>query len=163
MGQTIVKDKVVELHFTLKNKAGEQIDSSHGQSPLAYLHGHRNLIPGLEKELQGCKVGDKKNVVIEPSEGYGEIDESLRMDIPLDQFPKDEQIEAGMQFQGTSNDGQTIVFVVNEVHDDHVAVDGNHPLAGATLHFDVEVVGVRDATDEELQHGHVHEPGGHHH
>jgi len=163
MAETITKDKVVELHFTLKNKAGQQIDSSRGQSPLTYLHGHRNLIPGLENALQGCKIGDKRQVTLEPKEAYGEVDEGLKMNIPLDQFPKGEKITPGMQFQGTNTDGQVIVFVVESLHSDHVTVDGNHPLAGNTLYFDVEVVGIRDATDEELTHGHVHEPGGHHH
>lgn len=158
----IAKNAVVQIHYTLKNDAGEVLDSSDGSDPLAYLQGHGNLIAGLEKALEGKKVGDSLTVSIPPEEGYGVRDESLIQDVPRSAFEGIPKIEAGMQFHADSNHGPRTV-TVTKVAGDTVTVDGNHPLADQTLHFAVDIVEVRAATKEELSHGHVHGPGGHHH
>jgi len=158
----IAKDSVVQIHYTLKNDAGDVLDSSQGSDPLAFLQGHGNLISGLENALEGKRAGDKLNVSIAPADGYGLRDESLIQDVPRSAFQGIDQVEVGMQFHADSNHGPRLV-TVTKVSDKTVTVDGNHPLADQTLHFDVQVVEVRAATDEELTHGHVHGPGGHHH
>ncbi len=158
----ITDDSVVSIHYTLKNDAGEVIDSSSGSDPLAYLQGHGNLIPGLERELIGKQVGDKLSVRIAPADGYGELDASLIQEVPRTAFPGVDNIQVGMQFQAQSNHGPRTVTITKLVGDS-VTVDGNHPLAGQHLNFAVEVTEIRAATQEELSHGHVHGPGGHHH
>lgn len=147
--------KVVHIHYTLKNDDGELIDKSATDSPLGYLHGHGNLIPGLEGALTGLSPGDTRSVQVAPSDGYGERSEALVQDVPIGAFQGVESIEPGMRFQAETDSGPHPVVVV-EVADDVVTVDGNHPLAGETLHFDVEVERVREATAEEIDHGHVH-------
>ncbi len=156
---TISAKKVATIHYTLKNEQGEVLDSSEGQEPLAYLQGYQNLVPGLEKELEGKAVGDKLSVVVPPEEGYGETDPQLFQELPKDMFGGIDKIEVGMEFHAETADGPQIVEVV-EVEEDTVTINGNHPLAGMDLHFDVEVIEIRDATEEELQHGHVHSAGG---
>ena len=158
----IAKDHAVQIHYTLKNDAGEVLDSSEGADPLAYLQGHGNLIAGLEKALEGKRAGDVLNVSIAPEDGYGVHDASLIQDVPRSAFRGIESIEVGMQFQAESNHGPRSV-TVTKVTAEVITVDGNHPLADQTLHFDVKIVDVRAATEEELSHGHVHGPGGHHH
>jgi FKBP-type peptidyl-prolyl cis-trans isomerase SlyD len=158
----IAKDAVVTLHYTLKNDAGETLDTSAGGDPLAYLQGNGNLIPGLERALEGKKAGDKLSVKISPSDGYGELDKALVQQVPRRSFKGIANIQVGMQFQVQTPEGPRAVTVTNVVGD-MVTVDGNHPLAGQNLNFDVEVTDVRTATEEELSHGHVHGPGGHHH
>jgi FKBP-type peptidyl-prolyl cis-trans isomerase SlyD len=158
----IAQDKVVLIHYTLTNEAGETLDSSAGGDPLAYLHGQGNIIPGLEKALDGKQAGDKLTVRVEPADGYGVRDEALVSQVPRRQFGGT-NVQPGMQFHAQTSQGHTRVVTVQRVQGDMVTVDGNHPLAGEVLHFDVEVAEVRDATEEELQHGHVHGPGGHHH
>lgn len=159
----MIKDgKVVELSYVLKNDQGEELDSATSASPLAYLHGHGQIIPGLEEALEGLKVGDSKQVTIPPKDAYGEFNPDLRMKIERKHFPQNAKIEAGMQFVADMGGGH-VPFTVHKVEDEFVFVDGNHPLAGQTLHFNVEVVSLRDATAEELEHGHAHGPGGHHH
>jgi FKBP-type peptidyl-prolyl cis-trans isomerase SlyD len=158
----IAKDAVVTMHYTLKNDAGETIDSSAGGDPLAYMQGNGNLIPGLEKALEGKTVGDKVSVKVAPSEGYGEFDKSLVQQVPRRSFKGIANVQVGMQFQVQSPQGPRAVTVTHVVGD-MVTVDGNHPLAGQNLNFDVEITDVRAATEEELSHGHVHGPGGHHH
>jgi len=158
----IAKNAVVQIHYTLKNDAGEVLDSSQGSDPLAYLQGHGNLIAGLEQALEGKLAGDKLNVSIAPENAYGVRDESLIQDVPRSAFQGIDQVEVGMQFNADSNHGPRLV-TVTKVSDKTVTVDGNHPLADQTLHFDVQVIEVRTASDEELSHGHVHGPGGHHH
>ena len=158
----IAKDAVVVIHYTLKNDAGEVLDSSQGAEPLAYLQGHGNLIPGLEKALEGKVGGDALDVSIAPEEGYGVRDEALIQDVPRSAFKGIDTVEVGMQFHADSNHGPRLV-TVTQVSDSTVTVDGNHPLADQTLHFAVQVVEVREASAEELSHGHVHGPGGHHH
>ncbi len=158
----IAKNVAVQIHYTLKNDAGEVLDSSEGAEPLAYLQGHGNLIPGLEKALEGKRAGDILNVSISPEDGYGVRDESLIQDVPRSAFQGVPSIETGMQFQAESNHGPRSV-TVTKVTADIITVDGNHPLADQTLHFDVKIIDVRAASKEELSHGHVHGPGGHHH
>ncbi|MCU0975420.1 MAG: peptidylprolyl isomerase [Steroidobacteraceae bacterium] len=158
----IAEDKVVSIHYTLKDSAGTVLDASAGSEPLAYLHGAGNIIPGLENALEGKKSGDKLSVTVEPSQGYGERDERLVQAVPRSAFKGIDQLAPGMQFQAQGPQGTRLV-VVTHVATDVVTVDANHPLAGQTLHFEVEIAEVRDATSEELEHGHVHGPGGHHH
>lgn len=160
----IADDKVVAFHYTLTNEAGQTIDSSHQrEEPLTYLHGHGNIIPGLEKALVGKEDGDKLDVTVTPEEGYGERNDSLIQDVPISAFEgADDNLQPGMQFQAETEAGQRI-FTITAVEGDQVTVDGNHPLAGETLNFDVQITEVRDASDEEKEHGHVHGPDGHEH
>ncbi|WP_455235082.1 FKBP-type peptidyl-prolyl cis-trans isomerase [Thiogranum longum] len=154
--------KVVTLNYTLTDKDGNIIDKSTDNS-FAYLHGANNIIPGLENALSGKKAGDNLNVSVTPDEAYGERDEAKTQDVPRNMFPEDAEIQPGMQFHAQGPNGEMIVVTVVNIEDDTVTVDGNHPLAGVHLNFAVEVVNVRDASQEELEHGHVHGPGGHHH
>jgi len=154
--------KVVFIHYTLTNEEGEKIDSSDGHEPLAYIHGHGNIIPGLENALMGKTAGDKIKVTIPPEEAYGTRDEELIQSVPIDAFHGVDEILPGMQFHTDTPDGAQLVTVVG-VRGNEVILDGNHPMSGLTLNFDVEVTEVREATEEELAHGHVHGPGGHHH
>ena len=158
----IADDKIVLIHYTLTNLDDEVMDSSDGGEPLAYLHGKGNIVPGLEKELLGKQAGDKVNVEVSPEEGYGELNEELIQEVDRAAFEGVEAIEVGMRFMAQTAWGQQPV-VVTAVTEESVIVDGNHPLADQTLKFDVEVIEVRDASEEELQHGHAHGAGGHHH
>ena len=158
-----IADKtVVSIHYTLTNALGETIDSSVGQDPLVYLQGAQNIIPGLENALAGKAVGDALQVTVEPAEGYGEIRDELIQEVDRSAFQGVDDIDVGMQFMAQTPWGEQPVTVV-KVEGDQITLDGNHQLAGETLNFDVEVVEVRDATAEEVEHGHVHGPGGHHH
>ena len=159
----IKKDSVVSLSYTLKNENGEELDRSESATPLAYMHGHGQIVPGLEDVLEGLAIGDKKEVTVTPQEGYGEVQPQLKIKVSRNKFPADVNIEPGMQFSSKMEDGREIPFTVQAIEDGAVMLDGNHLLAGETLHFSVEVVEVRPATTEELQHGHVHGAGGHHH
>ncbi len=145
----IAKDKMVSIHYTLKDVEGNQLDSSVGSTPLDYIHGYGNLITGLERELEGKSVGDKIHVQIEPKDAYGEFDSKLIMDVPRDRFDTAEEITVGMPFQVMTPQGPIIVRVT-EVSKDNIKIDGNHELAGKELVFDVEIMNVRDATEEEL-------------
>ena len=158
----IEDNKVVQMHYHLTDENGTVLDSSKGREPLSYIQGIGNIIVGLEKEMADKIVGDKLNVVVIPSEGYGERDEKLVQVVPKSGFQGDEELTVGMQVQVGTQDGQAIATVA-QIEGEDVTLDVNHPLAGATLTFDVEVVDVRDATEEELEHGHVHDPGGHQH
>jgi FKBP-type peptidyl-prolyl cis-trans isomerase SlyD len=158
----VAKHKVVSINYTLKDDAGAVLDSSTGGDPLAYIHGIGNLVPGLERELEGKQAGDKLKVSIAAQDGYGERDAELVQQVPKRMFDGANAIEPGMRFHAMGEGGVRVVTVTRVVGD-MVTVDGNHPLAGQTLHFDVEVMAVRDATREELDHGHVHGPDGHHH
>ncbi|GAA4652214.1 peptidylprolyl isomerase [Kistimonas scapharcae] len=158
---TISDQKAVLIHYTLKNDQGEVLDSSAGHPPLAYLHGAGNIIEGLENALVGKQAGDKLQVTVEPAEAYGEYDENLVQEVPMESFAGIETIEPGMQFHAEGPFGPQIV-TVTAVTEESVVVDANAPLAGETLHFDVEVVEVRDATKDELEHGHIHGEGCNH-
>jgi FKBP-type peptidyl-prolyl cis-trans isomerase SlyD len=158
----ITQNKVVSIHYTLTDKSGEILDTSKGRGPLAYLHGRGNLITGLEKELEGKKEGDKLNITVPPEEAYGARDENLIRQVPRSAFKEVEDLQPGMRFQSKTESG-TEIFTVSKVEDEKVTIDSNHPLAGEALTFDVKVADVREATEEEVSHGHVHEPGGHNH
>ena len=160
---TIKDNLAVSIDFTLKNAKGEVIDSSDGREPLAYLHGFQNIIPGLEKELTGKQIGDNLQVTVEPADAYGEFNPEMTQVVPRSAFEGVEGIEPGMQFQTQGPDGEIQMITVTEVKGDDITVSGNHPLAGETLHFDVTVKEIREATAEELEHGHVHTPGHEHH
>ena len=159
----ISNGKVVELSYSLTDSDGEVLDRADAKEPFTYLHGASQIVPGLETALEGLKKGDKKKVVIEPAEGYGDEDPELKMIVNRTQFPKDVELEVGLQFEANSPTGEGVVFTVEAIEGDKVHIDGNHPMAGVTLHFDVEVLNVRDATKEELSHGHAHGAHGHHH
>ncbi len=158
----ITADRVVTIHYTLKDDGGAVLDSSAGGEPLAYIQGHGNLVSGLEKALEGKQGGNTLAVVVAPAEGYGKRDEALIQRVPKRALQGAGDIKKGMQFQARTEDGMRL-FTVTAVIGDMVTLDGNHPLADQTLHFDVEVLSVREATTEELEHGHVHGAGGHHH
>ncbi|HYO08752.1 MAG TPA: peptidylprolyl isomerase [Tepidisphaeraceae bacterium] len=155
----VAKDKVVEIDYTLTGDNGQVLDSSQGREPLAYLHGAGNIIPGLESALEGKNPGDQLNVQVPPDQAYGNRDERMVQAVPRNSFQGIQQIEPGMQFQANTPGGPRVITVVG-VEGDQVTVDANHPLAGQTLNFDVKVVGIRDATDEERTHGHAHGAGG---
>ena len=159
---SITHDQVVSIHYTLRDEAGEIIDSSPAGEPLAYLHGHGNLVPGLERELAGKGVGDKLQVTLSPADGYGEHDPKLVQQVPRRALKGIANLRVGMRLQAQSDGGGHAV-TVSRIAGDLVTLDGNHPLAGKKLHFEVEVAEVRAATGTELSHGHVHGPGGHHH
>ncbi len=154
----IAPNTVVSFDYTLTNDAGETLDTSADQGPMAYLHGHEQIIPGLETAMDGRKTGDSFSVTIEPEDGYGSRREELVQTVPRSAFEGVEHIEAGMSFQAEGPQGPMLVTVA-EVSEDAVTVDGNHQLAGTTLHFDIAVTEVRAATEQELEHGHVHADG----
>jgi FKBP-type peptidyl-prolyl cis-trans isomerase SlyD len=158
----VAADSVVLIHYTLKDDQGQVLDSSAGGDPLAYIQGHGNLVPGLEKALEGKSAGDRVEVTVAPADGYGTRSEELVQRVPKRQLQGSGEIHKGMQFRAQTDEGLR-VFTVTAVVGDMVTLDGNHPLADQTLHFDVEITDVRAATEEELEHGHVHGPGGHHH
>lgn len=159
----ISTNSVVLIDYTLTNDQGNVIDTSSGREPLAYLQGHQNIISGLESALEGKSAGDRVQVSIAPADGYGERDESLSQSVPRQMFEDADKVIVGMQFHTMTEQGQQQVVTVTAVDAENVTVDANHPLAGETLNFDVTVVEVREALPEELEHGHVHGPGGHHH
>ena len=158
----VAKDKVVTIDYTLTGAGGEVLDSSEGGQPLTYLHGAGAMIPGLESALEGYSTGETLKASVGPEQAYGQKDPSLVQPVPRERFAGVPDIRPGMQFTAEGRGGSRVVTVV-AVDDRSVTVDANHPLAGETLHFDVKVVEVRDATPEELSHGHAHGPGGHHH
>ncbi len=158
----IKQDSVVTLHYTLKDDAGTVLDSSAGGEPLSYLHGHGNLIPGLERELSGKDTGDKLQVKVPAADGYGEYDQQLVQEVPRQALRGVPDVKVGMRLTAQTQHGSHAV-TVTRVGGDSVTLDANHPLAGKDLNFDVEITGVRDATAEELTHGHAHGAGGHHH
>ncbi|MBV35293.1 FKBP-type peptidyl-prolyl cis-trans isomerase [Kangiella spongicola] len=158
----IEENKVVKIEYTVKTEEGVLVDTSEGNEPLAYLHGHKNIIPGLENALVGKAVDDELSVTVTPEEAYGERHEQLIKEVPMQAFQGVDKVEPGMQFNAESPQGPQLI-TVTKVDGDTVTVDGNHPLAGVTLNFDVKVVEVREPSEEELSHGHVHGAGGHEH
>ena len=152
----MIGDKmVVSMHYTLTDDGGNVLDSSEGSEPLSYLHGANNIIPGLEKALIGKIADDALQVKVEPAEGYGEKIPELIQQVDKKAFQGVENLEAGMAFEAQGENGQVQRVVITEIEDDQVTVDGNHPLAGVTLNFDVKIVSVRDATEEDISNGHV--------
>ncbi len=157
----IADNKVVLIHYTLKDDSGEELDSSQSGDPLVYLHGAGNIVPGLEQALTGQAEGAHLEVVVEAKDGYGEKLGPGPQAVPRADFPADIEISAGMAFMAEGEGGEPLTIWVVDVHDGQVLIDANHPLSGVTLHFDIDVVTVRDATEEELSHGHPHGPDGH--
>lgn len=156
MSLLIGENSVVSLHYKLTDDAGNVLDSSEGAEPLAYLHGAGNILPGLEKALAGKGEGDALHVRIEPAEGYGEINPEGIKTIERSAFGGVDSVEVGMAFEAKAPDGTTQRIVVKKVEGEHVTIDLNHPLAGVTLNFDIRIMGVREATEEERTHGHAH-------
>ena len=154
---------VVTINYALRNSEGDLLDASGEGEPLSYLHGAGNIVPGLERELSGKQTGDKVHAVVPPAEGYGERSGPGPQPVPRERFPDDTDLVEGMQILASGPSGQSFALWVVGVDDGQVFLDQNHPLAGVTLHFDVEVTGVRSATAEELSHGHPHGPEGHDH
>jgi FKBP-type peptidyl-prolyl cis-trans isomerase SlyD len=152
-------NRAVSISYTLTGSAGNVLD----QGQLEYLHGHGNIVPGLEGALDGAEVGARLDVEVPPHLGYGERMDTEPQRVPREAFPPGLDIQAGMQFHARGPDGEILPVWVAGVEPGVVLIDPNHPLAGETLHFDVEILGVRNGTAEELEHGHVHGPGGHHH
>jgi FKBP-type peptidyl-prolyl cis-trans isomerase SlyD len=163
--EIIADDVVVTIDYTLRNTAGQVLDSSKGDEPLSYLHGHQNIVPGLESALTGKKKGDVVKVAVAPEEGYGPRDPAAVRALGRDAFPPEADLRVGVQFVAELEDGEHVAMWVVGVDDEHVHIDMNHPLAGETLHFEVEVVELRQANDNELTHGHPHGRDGnqHHH
>lgn len=157
----ITKGKVASIDYTLTNDSGEVLDTSKGGEPLTYLHGG-SLIRGMEQALEGKQKGESLKIVIAPADGYGEKNPEMVQVVPRKSFGDAADIKPGMKFKANTPQGPCVVTVV-DANEENVTVDANHELAGVTLHFDVTVTDVRDATAEELAHGHVHGPGGHHH
>lgn len=160
---TVAKDLVVQFDYHLTDDDGATIDKSQPGQPMAYLHGHRNIVPGLEKELVGLGIGDEKKVVVKPEEGYGVSDPSAFQEVPRDAFEGAQGLQPGMPVQGRAPNGQVQMFWIAAIGENGVTLTTNHPLADKTLHFDVKIQGIRAAQPVELEHGHVHGPGGHQH
>lgn len=158
----ISQNKVVKMHYKGTLSDGSVFDSSEGREPLEFIFGVGMIIPGLEKGIQGLKVGDKKSVAVKADEAYGQKNDATIQEVPKNQFPEDLKLEVGMQLMAQGPHG-AIPVQIAEILDDKVKVDFNHPLAGKDLTFNIEVVDVREATEEELSHGHVHGADGHHH
>ncbi|NOX67253.1 MAG: peptidylprolyl isomerase [Chlorobi bacterium] len=158
----IENGKVASIDYTLTNDTGETLDTSVGREPLTYLQGHQNIIPGLEKALEGKSAGDKIKVTVPPEEAYGTTNPALVQVVSKDVFQGVDNIEVGMSFQA-QGDGGPIIVTVTKIEEDQITIDGNHPLSDMTLTFDVEIKDVRDATEEEITHGHIHGPEDHEH
>ena len=147
---------VVSIHYKLTDDQGTELDASSGEDAFAYLHGSQSIIPGLERALTGKSAGDELQVTVEPGEAYGEINPELIQRVPREAFAGVTELEPGMQFQAGQPDGQPLNITVKEVGEEEVTIDANHPLAGRVLHFDVRVADVREASGEEIEHGHAH-------
>ncbi|GBU09810.1 FKBP-type peptidyl prolyl cis-trans isomerase [Gammaproteobacteria bacterium] len=157
------KDNIVSVHYTLKDTQGNVLDSSRDHEPLDYLHGHQMMIPGFEKGLEGKLKGEQVSFEVACVDGYGLPTEDAIFDVPKDQFPENESVEIGMKVNGQAESGQVQVFTVVAMTDTDYTLDGNHPLAGQDLHFDVEILDIRAASAEEISHGHVHGENDEHH
>ena len=162
LAMNISNGSVVLFDYTLTDDEKDIIDSSKDGGPLAYLHGEGQIVKGLEKAMEGRKAGDSFSITVAPEEAYGIYDPSKIATVPADQIEGGDELEEGMQLEASNDEGEQIV-VVTKIEGDKVTLDGNHPLAGMTLHFDITIREVREATAEEIEHGHVHGPGGHHH
>lgn len=163
MSIQIAANHVVTVEYTLRNASGEVLDTSDGNAPLAYIHGTEQIVPGLERELEGLSVGDVKDVVVQPEDGYGVHDPEGVFAVPRSVFPETEALNPGDTLIGEDSEGSQLPVRIVEVREDSVVIDANHPLAGEVLHYHVAVRDVRPATAEELEHGHPHGPDGHDH
>ncbi len=159
---TVKKNKVVSIEYSVHTDEGALVDTTEGRAPLQYLHGSGHILPKLEAALEGMEVGESKEVMLEAEDAYGEKMDVEEEWIPIDVFPEGIQLEPGMALQGRTSEGQMVPLYVKKVEEERILVDYNHPLAGKRLNFDVEVQNVREATDEELSHGHAHSEGHHH-
>ena len=162
MTDKITANKVVSLAYTLRDDDGEVIDESEKGSPLLYLHGAQNIVPGLEEQLEGVAEGESIKATVSPEKGYGPRVGTAR-EVPRTFFPADAELTAGMQVLAHDDSGRQLPVFITGITEDTITVDPNHPLAGETLHFEVTVESLRDATEEEVAHGHPHGAGGHHH
>lgn len=156
-------NKVVTINFTLRDQYGNIIDSTVGEQPFSFLSGHQNILPKLESEIDTMLIGSKKSVTINAADVYGDYNNDMVQVVEKKEFPPEFLLEVGMQYVASAPDGTKIPFTITEVRNEDIIIDFNHPLAGKDLSFDIELLNVRDATSEELSHGHVHGPGGHHH
>ena len=163
MSLLVCDNLLVIMHYKLTDNEGNVLDDSTGNEPLAYLHGSKNIISGLESALAGKVEGDELQVKVAPKDGYGDVNPELIQTVPMEAFQGVEKVEEGMGFESQTPEGQIQRIVVKKVEGDEITIDGNHPLAGMELNFDVKIVEVREASDEEKEHGHVHGPGGHDH
>ncbi len=159
MSESIQNGKVVSFSYVLKDEDGNIIEQTAAGDSMDYLHGNQNIIPGLENAMNGMKIGEMKNVKVKAADAYGEFNEELMFKVPLANFPAGQNIEAGMEFQSSNEDGSVMVIKVKEVEGDNAIVDANHPMAGMNLEFDITIKHIRTATSQELQHGHVHSHG----
>jgi FKBP-type peptidyl-prolyl cis-trans isomerase SlyD len=160
--EKVAKDLVVTLQYKLMWEDGELVEESEQDDPLMYLHGHENIIPGLEEALEGMSVGEKKTVMVEPENGYGEYDPEDMGRIERSELPPEFEPEPGMIIEVTDDEGDEAEAVILEVDDEGILLDFNDPMAGERLHFEVEIIGIRAPTSEELDHGHVHDEEHHH-
>jgi FKBP-type peptidyl-prolyl cis-trans isomerase SlyD len=163
MKPAIADGHVVTIHYRLTLDDGSVADQSFGGEPMLYMHGAQNIVPGLERQLAGKKIGDKLDVVVPANEGYGEYDPAAEQTVPKSQFPANVELQVGMAFQTRGRNNQAMTVYVRTLKDDQVTITANHPLAGQRLNFAIEVLDVRRATADEKKHGHAHGPGGHHH
>jgi len=159
----VEQNKVVMMHYKLADKDGNVIDQSEGRPPLAYIHGIGALVPGLETELEGKVKGDKFSTVVSPEDAYGTRDEELVRVVPKSGFQGDEEMQLGMQVQIDTGEKGLAIATLVKIDGDDITLDLNHPLSDMELHFDIDIVDIREATDEEIAHGHVHGEGGHQH
>ena len=153
----IQKDKVVKIHYTLRLADGEVLDSTRGEPPFPYLHGAHNIVPGLEAALEGQRVGYQVSVTVQPADGFGEYDEELMHEIELDAFPQEMELAEGDEIFLLNEEDEEVPGIIEQIKNESIIVNYNHPLAGQILTFDVEVVEIRDASEEELAHGHAHD------
>jgi len=154
----IRNDLVVSIDYTLTVEK-EVIASSEDEEPLAFLQGHGNIIAGLEREMLGMKIGESKDIVVSPADGYGELEEDAYLEIPSNQFPENIPLEIGVELEIQNEEGEPAYARIEEIENNIVLLNFNHPLAGKKLHFSVKVLELREATEEELEHGHVHQEG----
>ncbi|MCJ7552313.1 MAG: peptidylprolyl isomerase [Ignavibacteriaceae bacterium] len=159
----LAQNKAITFNYTLKDDEGNILDTTKGSSPFSFLSGNGQILPKLEDEMSGMLLGSKKNVKIDAADAYGEYNEEAVQKVERTNFPKDVDLQPGMQFVTNSPDGHQMPFIISEIKEDDVTIDFNHPLAGKNLEFDVELLDIRDATTEEIAHGHIHGQGGHHH
>lgn len=160
---SIGKNKVVTINYTLKDEKGTVIDSTENNPPFSYLSGNHQILPGLEEKIDEMIIGSSKNVVLEPKDAYGEFKDDAVQKINKKEFPEGTNLEKGMNFVANTPEGQQMPFYIQEIEGEEITIDFNHPLAGQKLEFDVKLVDVRDATSEEITHGHAHGGDGHHH
>jgi FKBP-type peptidyl-prolyl cis-trans isomerase SlyD len=157
------ENKVVSISYTLKDENGEMLDVATKEQPFVFLSGQNQILPNLEKKISKMVIGSQQKVILSPEEGYGEYRDEAVREVKRSDFPDKIELEVGQRFMADLGEGQQRPFFVKEVSDNEVTIDFNHPLAGITLEFNLELLDIRDATDEEIMHGHVHGPGGHQH